>query len=323
LAPKQLFAASGPSSLAKTPAGTPKALDFIAKVPSPFDSTPRNVYRFDGAAIHRPMAGLTRFADEKKIFKAFEKNDQQHFIRGCLESQHHLLRSKTMNFARKNMEIVNEINDKNTSLKLLTEPTLLGQPFVPRSARHHTSLNIRKTWEHKKAPQMLHAKIDEIELQASFEVATKIRDYVLLEAKYLWEEKAPKFALALLELVSYVSDTLHANIPSVERWMNVNETERRMYSLIHLAKELSQNQPDFFPEYMGCSYQDFCQGFALSQNFGNKMQNVTRSYTSALNGNTRAVQHISAVNHWLRYVVYHVSVEYTAFTKGRERIKKN
>jgi hypothetical protein len=75
-----------------------------------------NVYRFDGAAIHCPMAGLTRFADEKKTFKAFEKNDQQNYIRGCLESQHHLLRSKTMSFARKNMEIVNEMNDKNTSL---------------------------------------------------------------------------------------------------------------------------------------------------------------------------------------------------------------
>jgi hypothetical protein len=128
-----------------------------------------------------------------------------------------------MNLARKNMEIVNEINDKNTSLKLLTEPTLLGQPFFPRSARHHTSLNIRKAWEHKKAPQMCHAKIDEIDLQASFEVAAKTRDYVLLEAKYLWEEKSPTFALALLELVSYVSDTVHANIPSVDRWMNVNE----------------------------------------------------------------------------------------------------
>jgi hypothetical protein len=67
-----------------------------------------------------------------------------------------------MSFARKNMEI-------------------------PRSARHHISLNIQKAWEHKKAPHMLRAKIDEIELQASFEVAAKIRDYVLLEAKYLWE----------------------------------------------------------------------------------------------------------------------------------------
>jgi hypothetical protein len=89
-----------------------------------------------------------------------------------------------------------------------------------------------------------------------------------------------------------------------------------------MAKELSQNQPDFFPEYLCCYYQDFCQGFALSQNYGNKMQNVTRSYTLALNGNTRTVQHISTVNHWLRDVVYHVSVEYTAFTTGREPIKK-
>jgi hypothetical protein len=94
LAPKQLFADSSISNLAKTPVGTPKALDFIAKVPSPFDSTPRNVYRFDGAEIHRSMTGLTRFADEKKIFKAFEKDDQQNYICGCLESQHHLLRSK-------------------------------------------------------------------------------------------------------------------------------------------------------------------------------------------------------------------------------------
>jgi hypothetical protein len=43
---------------------------------------------------------------------------------------------------------------------------------------------------------MFRTKIDEIELQASFELSAKIRDYVLLEAKYLWEEKAPKFALA-------------------------------------------------------------------------------------------------------------------------------
>jgi hypothetical protein len=178
LAPKQLFADSSLSNLAKTPVGTPNAVDFIAKVASPFYSTPRNVYIFDGAEIHRPMAGLTRFADKKKTFKAFEKNDQQNYIRGCLESHHHSIRSKTMNFAQKNMEIVSEINEKNTSLKLSTEPTLLGQPFVPRSARHHTSLNIRKSWEHKKDPQMIRAKIDEIELRASFEVAAKIRDFV-------------------------------------------------------------------------------------------------------------------------------------------------
>jgi hypothetical protein len=65
LAPKQLFAVSILSKLKKTPVGTPKSQDFIAKVPSPFDSTPRNVYRFDGASIHRPMDGLTCFADEK------------------------------------------------------------------------------------------------------------------------------------------------------------------------------------------------------------------------------------------------------------------
>jgi hypothetical protein len=61
LAPKQLFADSSLSNLAKTPVGTPKALNFIAKVPSPFDSAPHNVYLFDGAVIHRPMAGLARF----------------------------------------------------------------------------------------------------------------------------------------------------------------------------------------------------------------------------------------------------------------------
>jgi hypothetical protein len=192
-----------------------------------------------------------------------------------------------MIFKRSSMQIVNEINDKNTSIKLLTKSTLLDQPFVPRSDRHHTSLNIRKAWVHKKAPQMLLAKINEIELQASFEVAAKIRDYVLLEAKYIWEEKAPQFALALLEIVSYVSDTIHTNIPSVERWTNVNEKERRMYSLVHLAKELIQNQPYFFLEYLCCIYQDLCQGFTISQNFRNRMQNVTRSYTAALNGNTR------------------------------------
>jgi hypothetical protein len=147
--------------------------------------------------------------------------------------------------------------------------------------------------------------------------------YVLLEANIYLGRKDPKFALALLELVSYVSNTIHANIPSVEHWMKVNETERRMYSLIHLSKELIQNQPGFFPEYLCCSYQDLCQGFALSQNFGNKIKNITRSYMSALNGNTRAVQHISTVNHWLRNAIYHVSVEYTAFTTGRERIKRN
>jgi hypothetical protein len=121
------------------------------------------------------------------------------------------------------MEIVNEINDKNTSLKLLTEPTLLVQPYLPRSTRHHIYFNTRKFWEHKKAPQMLRIKINEIELQASFKVAAKIRgNYVLLEETYLWEEKAPKFALELLELVSYVSDTIHANIPNIESWTKIN-----------------------------------------------------------------------------------------------------
>jgi hypothetical protein len=101
----------------------------------------------------------------------------------------------------------------------------------------------------------MRADIDDIELHASFDVATKIRDCVLLEAKYLWEEKAPKVALALLELVSYVSDTIHANIPKSEKWSNINEKQRRMYSLVHLTKEISQNHTKFFPEYLCCSYQ--------------------------------------------------------------------
>jgi hypothetical protein len=87
-------------------------------------------------------------------------------------------------------------------------------------------------------------------LQASFKVAAKIRDYVLLEATYLWEEKALKVALALLELVSYVSDTIHANIPKIEQWTNINEKERRMYSFVELAKEISHNHTDFFLEYL-------------------------------------------------------------------------
>jgi hypothetical protein len=62
------------------------------------DKAPRNVYRFDSAAIHRSMAGLTRFSDDKKEFNAFEKKDHQHYISGCLDSQHDLLRSKTMTF---------------------------------------------------------------------------------------------------------------------------------------------------------------------------------------------------------------------------------
>jgi hypothetical protein len=141
-----------------------------------------------------------------------------------------------MLFARKNIELVNEINDKNASLKLLTEPTQLGQLFVPSSARHRTSLNIRNSWQDKKTPKKIRAGIDNIELQASFEVASKIRDCVLLEAIYLWEEKAPKVDLALLELVSCASDTIHAIIPKIEQWENINKKERIMYSLVHLAK---------------------------------------------------------------------------------------
>jgi hypothetical protein len=41
----------------------------------------------------------------------------------------------------------------------------------------------------------------------------------------------------------------------------------------------------------------------------------------ALNGNTRAVQHLLTVNHWLREIVYHVSMGYTVFVTGRERVK--
>jgi hypothetical protein len=52
------------------------------------------------------------------------------------------------------------------------------------------------------------------------------------------------------------------------------------------------------------------------------MQNVVHSYTTAIHGNTRAIQHIYMVNHWLREVVYHTSSEYTAFVTGCERIKK-
>jgi hypothetical protein len=69
LAPKQLFTGS---SLAQSNPKSTKAIDSIATVPSPLDSKPRNVYRFDGAAIDRPMAGLTHFLDEKKEFEAFE-----------------------------------------------------------------------------------------------------------------------------------------------------------------------------------------------------------------------------------------------------------
>jgi hypothetical protein len=68
--PKQLFSGS---SLAQSKPNSPKATDLVKTVPSPTDTTPRNVYHFDGAAIHRPMAGLTCFSDEKKEFKAFDK----------------------------------------------------------------------------------------------------------------------------------------------------------------------------------------------------------------------------------------------------------
>jgi hypothetical protein len=128
----------------------------------------------------------------------------------------------------------------------LTEPTQLGNPFASRSARHETSLNIRNSWQDKKTPNKIRADIDNNDLQASFEVAAKIRDYVLLEATYIWEEKAPKVALALLELVSSVSDTIHANIPKIEQWENNNGKEQRTYSLVHCAKEISQNHTEFF-----------------------------------------------------------------------------
>jgi hypothetical protein len=137
-----------------------------------------------------------------------------------------------MLFARKNMELVNEINDKNASLNLI-EPPQLGHPFIPRSALHRTSLNMRNSWQKKKTP----TNINYIELQASFEVASKIRDC----------------ALALLELVLYMSGTIHANTPKIEQWTNINEKERRIYTLVYLAKEISQNHTDVFPEYLCCS----------------------------------------------------------------------
>jgi hypothetical protein len=107
LDPRQLFAVSSLSKMAKTPVGTPKSQDFIAKVPSPFDSTPRNVYRFDGAASIALWPDSHALLMKRKHLKLLRKNDQQNYIRDCIESQHHLLRSKTMNFARKNMVIVN------------------------------------------------------------------------------------------------------------------------------------------------------------------------------------------------------------------------
>jgi hypothetical protein len=54
------------------------------------------------------------------------------------------------------------------------------------------------------------------------------------------------------------------------------------------------------------------------------MQNLIHSYTTAIHGNTRAIQHISTVNHWLREVVYNTSAEYTTFlVTGIESIKKS
>jgi hypothetical protein len=82
LNPKQLFAVS---SIDQPKPNSPKSLDFFAMVPIPTESTPRNVYRFDVAAIHRPVAGLTRFSDKKKEFKAFDKRDHQNYTCGCLE----------------------------------------------------------------------------------------------------------------------------------------------------------------------------------------------------------------------------------------------
>jgi hypothetical protein len=276
LSPTQLFSGY---DVAKANPYTPKATALISIVPSPMDAAPWNMHLFDGAAIHHPLAGLTRFSNEKKEFKAFDKKDHQHYIHGCLELQHPLLRSKTITFTRKNMEHVNEINDRKVSLKILTELTQVGHSSIPRSACHRTSLNIRNSWQlaGQSSTNTIRADINNIELHAYFEVAAKIRDCVLLEAKYLWEENAPKVPLALIELVLYVSDTIHANIPSIERWSNINEKERGIYSLVHLAKEISQNHTDFFPENLCCSYQEFYQSFAVSQNFGSIMQNVVHS----------------------------------------------
>jgi hypothetical protein len=63
LARKKLFPGS---DLAKSKSYAPKAKYFITTVPSPVDTAPRNVYHFNNAAMHRPMAGLTHFYDEKK-----------------------------------------------------------------------------------------------------------------------------------------------------------------------------------------------------------------------------------------------------------------
>jgi hypothetical protein len=122
--------------------------------------------------------------------------------------------------------------------------------------------------EGQKAPHNIRTDIDNIELQASFEVAAKIRDYVLLEAKYLWEEKAPKVALALLELVSYVSENIHANIPKIDQWANINEKEIRMYSLVHLAKEISQNHTDFFRNTCAAPTRNFARDLKSHRTLG-------------------------------------------------------
>jgi hypothetical protein len=161
--------------MVKAKSATPKAQDFIAEVPSPVDVTPPNAYRFDGAAIHHPMASPTRFADEKKMFKAFDKNDHQTYIHGCLQSQHHLLNSKTFFFARKNMKLANEINDKNTSIKLLTEPTVLG--LASRLFRAVTTTILPSTLGSIDRTKSTTNASCENRSNAPFKVSAKIRRY--------------------------------------------------------------------------------------------------------------------------------------------------
>jgi hypothetical protein len=136
------------------------------------------------------------------------------------------------------------------------------------------------------------------------------------------EEKAPKVALALVELVLYVSDTIHATILKIEQWENINEKERIMYSLVHLAKINKSESYGFLPRLPMLVLPGFFQGFEVSHNFGTCMQNVFHSYTAVIHGNTHAIQHIFTVNHWLREVVYNTSSGYTAFVTGRESSKK-
>jgi hypothetical protein len=62
-----------------------------------------------------------------------------------------------MSFARKNMELVNEINDKYASLNILTEPTKLDQPFIPPNACH--------IFFGRTKPKEIPADIDDIELK--------------------------------------------------------------------------------------------------------------------------------------------------------------